>query len=147
MICSHQDEERPPDQADFQGLFLGELFIVRLSIELCRLYVTNFLVFRSQVVYQGREYYGQLSFPRESLEFVYFHCHFMHGVVASLVLRLAGTTSKRSAFAVCLSPHCYPIGKICTSQCLFLSQVRFPYCYLSINFCLATSICHREKCL
>ena len=37
--------ERPPDQADFQGLFLGELFIVRLSIELCRLYVTNFLFF------------------------------------------------------------------------------------------------------
>ena len=44
-----------------------------------------------------------------------FIANFIHGVVVSLVLPLAGAASTLSAFAVCLSPRCYPIGKICTS--------------------------------
>lgn len=43
-------KEWPSDQADFQAVFLGELFIVRISIEIYRLYVTNVLVFCSQVI-------------------------------------------------------------------------------------------------
>ena len=53
MICSHQDEKRPPDQADFQTVFLGELFIVRVSIEFCTLFVTNFLVFVPKYFVRG----------------------------------------------------------------------------------------------
>ena len=47
-ICSA--EERPPDQAHFQPVFLEELFILCMSIELCRLCVTNVFGFCSQVV-------------------------------------------------------------------------------------------------